>query len=214
MANSKISGLTEDATPAAQDVIWSQDSTGANDYKVQFQNISAAGGFITNRTENTAPDRTADYLLMHDASGTANTKILFGRAGPVLQTLSSFSASNDPADATSYYWAIFQTAAMGTAAVNNPWYVPVSGTIRTVDVFFRVAGTAASTETSTLYLRKNDTTDGTVTSAINLSANYHELVTGLAISVTAGDTIQCKWTTPTWATNPTDVYPVIQVLVE
>ena len=61
-------------------------------------------------------------------------------------------------------------------------------------------------ETSTIVIRKNNTSDTTIsTSVVNNAVTTTASGTGLSISVSAGDYIEIKWTAPTWTTNPTNV---------
>ena len=64
-------------------------------------------------------------------------------------------------------------------------------------------------------LRLNDTTDTTLSSAVNLSSNPFEVLgVSLNIPVVAGDYCEVKWVTPTWVTNPTSVQISIQFFIE
>lgn len=213
MADTALHSMTANTAAAEADELYLLDDPAGTpaDNRITYSNLMKISGL----TEDTAPVRTTDYILSYDASGTVSAKVLLGRVSPYPVFMQSVSTSNDPADATSYYWGL-EGGAWSSSAVNVLWYAPFACTIRKVDVLYVVAGTLATTETSTLYLRKNNTSDTTVTSSIALNATpYHELATlGTALTLAAGDTVQCKWTTPTWATNPTDVYPVIQVVVE
>jgi hypothetical protein len=110
-----------------------------------------------------------------------------------------------PADATSYYFGSCQGTSADTNAGRGKYYIPVTGTIKSVYIYMRTS-TLASAETSTMYLRLNDTTDNTIVSTIaNNATNTSYSNTALNISVTAGDFFEMKWTTPAWATNPTNV---------
>ena len=211
MADTALHSMTENTAPATTDEFYILDNPGGSpaDNRISHQNLMK----INLLTEDTAPDRTADYLLTYDNSATAAKRVLVGKAAPYIQTFQTVSTSNDPADSSTYYWGPGSAGAWSTAET-FVWYVPLAGTITKVDVFFRVAGTAGTTETSTLYLRKNATTDSTITSIIDLSGDYHELKTGLSIAVSAGDRIICKLVTAAWLTNPTDVFSTIQVVVE
>jgi hypothetical protein len=81
-----------------------------------------------------------------------------------------------------------------------------SGTINKCYGVFTIAGTLGSNQNCTMALRKNNTTDTTVSSAIQLTAtDVNFSGTSLGISVTAGDIIAFKFTSPTWTTNPTTV---------
>ena len=75
--------------------------------------------------------------------------------------------------------------------------------------------TAGTTETSTASIRLNNTTDTTISSAVNLSSNpYAVSNTSLNVAVVAGDYIEIKWVTPTWVTNPTGVSGSAMIVIE
>lgn len=110
---------------------------------------------------------------------------------------------NTPADNTIYYFG----APAYTGSTNqgySKWVVPVTGKIKRCDLVNYYSGTQPSNETSSLYIRKNETTNYLV-----LDATFHNETnkqvfsnSALDIAVSAGDTIEMRWNTPTWATNP------------
>ena len=108
----------------------------------------------------------------------------------------------NPADATPYYFGIStqSTADAGGSLI----FIRRTGTIKKVLII--MPETAGTGETSSMYIRKNGTTDYLISSSITNSGP-----TGLAwssdvsILLIPGDYIQIKWVTPTWATNPTNV---------
>ena len=125
-------------------------------------------------------------------------------AGYALQFLSG--GAFNPVDSTTYYLGGLPFAPV-TGALNRPLWIPRAGTIKAVygTVISAVAG---SNENTTLSIRLNDTTDTTVTSALELSAaglRTDFSNTALAIAVAAGDYFTMKWATPAWVTNPTTV---------
>lgn len=119
-----------------------------------------------------------------------------------------------PTDATTYY--IGSTVnTTSTVDGNVRLAIPKTGTVKRIDITFTNQGVLSTNETSTIYFRLNQTTDTTISSAVVNNAIY-DLVSNssLAISVTAGDTFEIKWVTPTWATNPTNVRCVINIYIE
>lgn len=118
-------------------------------------------------------------------------------------------------DAATYFLVTGVQAANRTSeSVFTRCYIPTSGTITTVYGGAKVLGTLGSGENSTLAIRLNDTTDTTITSTLALtSASNSFSNTGLSISVNAGDFIDFKLTTATWATNPTLVTFSITALI-
>jgi hypothetical protein len=162
---------------------------------------------LSGLTENTTPAVGDQVIIIDDPGGTPLDQKLTITNLMTLAPLVLFGAffNATPADATTYYFGIHPSLAGTTSAATRRIYMPRAGTIETVDVQFQC--TTGSNETSTLVLRKNNTSDTTITTAIALDASpYHELKTGLNITVAAGDYVEFKWTTPTWATNPTAVY--------
>lgn len=134
-----------------------------------------------------------------------STSSILGYEGYSLQfSNNSFS----PADATTYFFGgnQTQTATVGGTGGSRRIYIPKTGTIKAIYLFFLNSGTLGSNETSTIYIRLNATTDTTISSSItNDSAQLAFNATGLSISVVAGDYFEIKWITPTWVTNPTNV---------
>lgn len=80
---------------------------------------------------------------------------------------------------------------------------------------FLTSGNLGSAQSSTISLRVNNTTD----TQISTGAQLNQVVTAynrtdLSIAVSAGDYFEIKWTTPTWAPNPTNVRLAIVVYIE
>lgn len=118
-------------------------------------------------------------------------------------TLSGWAAALAPGDATTYYLGVpLGLAPRGTAAVQRV-YVPRTGRITYVHVTVVNTGTAGTTETSTISLRTNDTTDTTITASLTTNNAYAEFGNAaLNVAVAGGSYFELKWVTPTWATNP------------
>lgn len=163
---------------------------------------------------------TATYPATAGTSGNVLTSDGTNWSSSAPTTSTKFSAcvatttAINPADATTYFVGYNQAvSAAGYAAC--VLVMPIAGTINKCYVKFIVSGTLASTETSTIYLRKNNTTDTSITSSVNLSSatpSYSN--TSMGISVSAGDFISIKWVAPTWATNPTSVFIGVSFYVE
>ncbi len=169
-------------------------SNGADD--VAFER-AAGGGDYTLTWPNS--DGDPNSYLKSDGSGGLSWQV---HSGYCLQ----FSAAQfNPADATTYYMGINPQSAGGTAAVNRI-YIPRNGTITAAYVVFDNSGTLGTTETGTIAIRLNNTTDYSISASVANDVRptvYNN--TGLSIAVSAGDYIELKWTTPTYATNPTQV---------
>jgi hypothetical protein len=131
----------------------------------------------------------------------------------VLQCDAGVAAGFSPADATTYYFGSIPTRDPGTTAAVRRMYIQHPGTVKAISVFANF--TAGSGEASTLSFRLNNTTDTTITSAVDMSAApFVANVTGLNIAVVAGDYFEIKWVTPTWATNPTGVVFSVKVFIQ
>lgn len=79
-----VTGKTAETSPAIDDLLLLSDtSESAALNKMTLQDMLKV---INGLTEDTSPDRTADYLLSYDASASAVKKILMGRAGVVSGT--------------------------------------------------------------------------------------------------------------------------------
>lgn len=116
----------------------------------------------------------------------------------------SFGQFN-PNDASTYYGG-GQVQSSGTTAGVSRIYIPKSGTIKACYLVFDNSGILGSTETSTISIRVNNTTDNTISTTITNDMRPTIFSnTSMSISVTAGDYIEIKWVTPTWSTNPTSV---------
>lgn len=113
-------------------------------------------------------------------------------------------SQNTIADATNYYSGATQNNSGGTAGINRI-YIPVNCTLTAAYGFFLNAGTLGSGESGTFYIRKNNTTDVTVSASVTTNATHNTFNgTGLSGSFSAGDYLEGKWLTPTYATNPSN----------
>ena len=124
---------------------------------------------------------------------------------------SIFHASNvNPADATNYYVGVADSPS--TTSKDASIIIPVTGKIKSIginSVIYTVLGTSENSTFSVRVLSggiNGAATETLLTNTYKLNATYiSTILTGLNISVNAGDAIEIKWLTPTWATNPTGV---------
>jgi hypothetical protein len=115
-------------------------------------------------------------------------------------------ASFNPVDATTYFAGSLSALGAGTTAAERRVYIPRPGVIQVAYLYFLTAGTLGSSETSSISIRVNDTTDYLITNAVALDARSKALNnSGMSVGVQAGDYVELKWVTPTWVTNPTTV---------
>lgn len=129
-------------------------------------------------------------------------------------TVQGYNAQANLADATTYYYGCVNQGNSTTTA-RQRCYLPTAGTINDVNFFVQSLGQQATNETSTVSLRLNDTTDYTLSSTLDVSGNYTAVnASALGITVAAGDYVEFKWVTPTWATNPNGIRVSGQINVD
>lgn len=204
-----LTSLTAD-TPVDADSIAFYDAGGAATDKVTLANLvdnwlKSRATTWTNQTF-TAP-AIADFTNMaHDHGDADDGGVLVAAAIAGLHgytLLASSGVANSPADATTYYFGSVLSRTFFVTAGNARVYIPKAGTITRVEIHWRQETTPATAETSTIYLRLNDTTDTVLSAAVKNDGTLDYInVTGLSIAVVAGDYYEIKWVTPSWATNP------------
>jgi hypothetical protein len=167
---------------------------------------------ISALTTDAAPHRTNDYAPTYDASAVATKKVALRNFG--MYILYAHLANVSPADATTYYFGSYTGLGLSTVDGNRRFFVPRTGIVTDGYITANTTGTLGSAETSTLYLRKNGTSDTVLINNFACSAALFAFGCQPALSVTAGDYLEIKWVTPTWATNPTGVYIQVQLTME
>lgn len=185
--------------------------------------VSLAGKALTLPSSTTLPATCSVgqvYMDTDAGSGqrifaceSTNTWVVQGGGGYTLQFFGNTQSA--PADATTYYFGNAPAAPIDTNAGWYRVYVPRSGTIRSVYGNLHTGGATGTGENSSLFVRINNTTDVTITTTRttnNVSNPFS--VTGLSQAVVAGDYLEIKWVTPTWATNPTNVRASAVVFIE
>ena len=157
---------------------------------------------------------SADYVPIVNVSAGQTQKITLATLSMRMATsIQAAFADSNPADGTTYYYGSIPSQPLATNAARRRLYIPCSGNITKCFLFFTF--TAGTTETSTASIRLNNTTDTTISSAVNLSSNpYAVSNTSLNVAVVAGDYIEIKWVTPTWVTNPTGVSGSAMIVIE
>lgn len=158
----------------------------------------------SNALSTIAPGSSGNVLKSNGTDWTSGT---ISSTGFEILQVKSPSGTN-PADGITYFLPVTgnltDLTASGSAATRI--YITSSGTITKCYGIFFVIGTTATTETSTVAIRLNNTTDTNVVTNLQLSAAVNAFNnTGLSISVSAGDFIEFKLICPTWVTNPTTV---------
>jgi hypothetical protein len=159
-------------------------------------------------TTDAAPHRTNDFAPTYDASAVATKKVALRDFG--MYVLYAHVANSSPGDSTTYYFGAYTGIGLQTTDGGRGFSVPRAGIITHVAITAIVTGTVGSAETSSMYLRKNATSDTLLTSTFALnSAGAWQADPN--VTVAALDFVEIKWISPAWATNPTGVY--IQVLL-
>lgn len=118
------------------------------------------------------------------------------------------SSQFNPADATSYYYGVnlvgYSVPSTGGA---RKMYVNRSGTITACSIVAARGGGFVSNEKASFYIHVNGGAGVLVTNNFDFSTSttVDMNVTGLSISVSAGDYVEVEMLSPTWATNPINV---------
>jgi hypothetical protein len=115
----------------------------------------------------------------------------------------------NPADSVTYYIGQGGYAPSTTVNTRNV-SIPFTSTLTNVTINSGAAN-AASTENSTVSFRLNNTTETTLSSVVKFSGGNAQSngatltynISGLSISVNAGDFFEIKVVSPIWVTNPT-----------
>ena len=116
------------------------------------------------------------------------------------------TATQDPADSTTYFGGGFPSFPVGTTAVRFNVAVPQAGTITKGTAAVKVEGTLGSSENIAISVRLNNTTDASITSVGRASARVQTYSNAsMSLAVAAGAALELKIVTPAWVTNPTQV---------
>lgn len=183
--------------------------TGASSFTAY--SVICGGDPSSNPLTNVASVGTSGQFLTHNGSSSL----------PTFQTnpgngywFNQQVQNGNPADATTYYMVNgdFINAFTASGMAGTRLYIPLSGTITQVYGYFTV-GSAGSSESVTVDLRVNNTTNNTISSSISLVSNTTFSNSGLSISLSAGDYFETRMICPTWATNPTTVRMAISIFV-
>ncbi len=201
--------------------------TGAAGKVMQGQGVGTAANFSTATYPSTATG-TGKILRADGTNWVASTATYpdtAGTSGNVLTSdgtnwVSSTPASGvfvngiitcevgNPADSTTYYFGDGFSFIQFTTALNGniQLMTPVNCTINRINGSFNVAGTLASAQNCTLFIRVNDTTNTNISTTLQLtSASVSVTNNSLGLSLNAGDFFIFGFTGPAWTTNPTTV---------
>jgi hypothetical protein len=143
-----------------------------------------------------------DWII--DAGGTR--RYITGANSIGGYSLSGDTDSFNPLDATIYYFGVTLNT-IETTANRSYNVIPHAGRIYRIDLVITNQGTLGSNETSSIAFRLNNTTDTVIDPAITTNSLISHAFNNLTVPIVVaeGDTFEIKWTTPTYATNPTNV---------
>ncbi len=157
---------------------------------------------------------TTTGVLSTATAGTDYYKTGSTTSGPVFASL--FGTIASPAQNTTYFFGTtssLSATSMTTTAARRRFYFPSAGTVTKAYItVINDGGTAGTSETSTLILRLNNSSDTTLSSSIvtNATGAFNNTSVGLAVS--QGDYVELKWNTPTtWSTPPTSIEITVQL---
>ncbi len=123
------------------------------------------------------------------------------------------AAALSPSPSTTYYFGRRFASAPSTTALLAAIIAPDAGTITSVSFVLGVDGTLSSSETFSVYIRVDNTTDHLVTSSARMDFASFSVVTPLSISVASGANLEVKIVTPAWSVNPTNVHLSAVILI-
>jgi hypothetical protein len=159
----------------------------------------------------TSPTTVLYPLVLNDAIyGTIDSTNALASTAPtptpttvVIDMFFFQATSTNPTDATTRYIGGAPLAQQSTYA-NATYTAPVAGTI-TAATFTWVASAAGSSETISMYVRVNDTTDYLIASVGNSNGTKQFVNSALSVALAANDTFSIKLVNPTWVSNPSGV---------
>jgi len=150
----------------------------------------------------------------------ANTVVVSGITINPKQTIALFFGhdSLSPGDTQTYFIgnAINLTAPI-TGSDGRRVIIPKTGNIVAVDICQNIGGTLGSSESTTFTINNvTQSTQSTITSSYVYTASSANIFYTLSspLSVTAGDKIEIRFTTPAWVTNPTTIRQQMNVYLE
>lgn len=111
-------------------------------------------------------------------------------------------ATSNMTDGATYYWGSSGAFGANTTQGLTRIYNLTGKTITIVAVSTYIRWTTGTSESSTVYLRYNNTTDYSLGTVAGNVAQSNLSLTGQSIAWASGDYVEMKMVNPTWATNP------------
>jgi hypothetical protein len=227
--------LTNDDSGFAKAWLYGSDNESAlgfadNDVRVKVSEIILTHDIKNtfNAPNNNFPQESANQIAVFDASSNLKSGTL-AESDIALKTQlgTSYthvsSAAANLADSTIY---IFGQETLGSTTSGNLLAPQIrskgiskTGVIKKVVVSLFVSNsTTTSAETSNIYLRNHTTNTnyllGTILFRDALTSAFDQVLTGLNIPVTIGDSCTTMVQTPVFATNPTSTYIHVDYIIE
>ena len=161
-------------------------------------------------------DSVIDYATIYDSQLTGNfiKNVSWVNETNYINTTNDYSqivydnytiqlgilGATSPSDNTYYYFG--QTTSLVATAHTTAIEIPINSQIR--EIYGHFAETAGTGEYSNLSLFVNGNNVNTLSTTIYHNQSILQFnFTGINQNVNAGDWIELRWGTPTWATNPT-----------
>ncbi len=192
----------------------------------KYTDAEAKAAGATNKLDDfAAPDNNTDLNATTSAHGllpllTGVTTVYLngngawttpGSGGGLGYALMISGNVTNPVDATTYYLGA-NSGAWGVVAAIHRVYIPKSGTITVVYLYWYAAPTAGSDEGINIYIRLNNSSDTLIATVGSADVSKIFANVALSLGVAQGDYIEIKVITPTWGTNPATVIALTGVV--
>lgn len=176
-----------------------------NFYNTLYPNVSSGSGAPTS-----TPAKVGDVYIdttnkkFYCANGSSSSSDWI-KLNPVFTIGTVITSAINPADEDTIYFANGAVFVVGSAFGGRKRIISTRiSSITDVCINPVVGGTVGSSETASLYVRVNNTTDYLVTNSLTFdTALQYKHYSGLNIPLATDDYWEYKIVCPTWATNPT-----------
>jgi hypothetical protein len=197
----KNNSLIFENTDGAKKAVLSTNSSG--DLVISTNRAVAITGNLT-----VTGSVTADSLIGNGKRITGLTRSITSYHAPIISA---------PSASSTYYWGSRQGIPPVTSEGYARVYFPVNCTITSAIVYL-YSGGAGSSQNISYYIRKNATTDYTIstTGQATASAAFNTAVLNgsMSVPISAGDWIEFKMVTPAWSPAPTNIFLHVTLGIE